>query len=129
MGARHWRDEEILAGLYGVGPADGHPNECADCRQRWEFMRRRQDELRLAEANMSQAFFASQRRAILARTERRIRSSGLHLVPWLAAVALLLLAILFIGPAPKSPPEPELSDAQLFEDVFSAVSSSEPRAV
>jgi hypothetical protein len=53
----------------------------------------------------------------------------LHLVPWLAAVALLLLAIVLNRPAPNSPPESELSDAQLFEDVFSAVSSSEPRAV
>jgi hypothetical protein len=92
-------------------------------------MSRRQDKLRLAEANMPEAFFASQRRAILARTERRSRSSGLQLVPWLAVVALLLLAIVINQPAPMPPPGPELSDAQLFEDVFAAVSSSEPRAV
>src|SRR5437867_285049 len=86
--------EDQLAALCGVGPVDGHPNECADCRQRQEFMRRRQDELRLAGANMSEAFFASQRRAILARTEGRPRSAGLQLVPWLAAVVLLLAIVI-----------------------------------
>jgi len=129
MGAEHWSDEEILAGLYGAGPVDGHPDECADCRQRWELMRRRQEELRLAEPDLSEAFLASQRRAIMARTEGRSRSSGLQLVPWLGAVVLLLLAILVNRPAPKLQPAPEVSDAQLFEDVFSTVSSSEPRAV
>ena len=129
MGAEHWSDEEILAGLYVAGPVDRHPDECADCRQRWELMRRRQEELRLAEPDLSEAFLASQRRAIMARTEGRSRSSGLQLVPWLGAVVLLLLAILVNRPAPKLQPAPEVSDAQLFEDVFSTVSSSEPRAV
>jgi len=129
MGAEHWSDEEILAGLYGAGPVDGHPDECADCRQRWELMRRRQEGLRLAEPNLSGAFLASQRRAIMARTEGRSRSSGLQLVPWLGAVVLLLLAILVNRPASKLQPAPEVSDAQLFEDVFSTVSRSEPRAV
>ncbi len=129
MGAEHWSDEEILAGLYGAGPVDGHPDECADCRQRWELMRRRQEGLRLAEPNLSGAFLASQRRAIMARTEGRSRSSGLQLVPWLGAVVLLLLAILVNRPAPKLQPAPEVSDVQLFEDVFSTVSRSEPRAV
>ena len=129
MGAEHWSDEEILAGLYGAGPVDGHPDECADCRQRWELMRRRQEGLRLAEPNLSGAFLASQRRAIMARTEGRSRSSGLQLVLWLGAVVLLLLAILVNRPAPKLQPAPEVSDAQLFEDVFSTVSRSEPRAV
>src|SRR5436309_7674721 len=89
MGARHWSDEDILAGLYGVGPMDGHSNDCADCRRRWELMRRRQEELRLAEPNLSGAFLASQRRAIMARTEAPPRSSGLQLVPWLAAVGVV----------------------------------------
>ncbi len=129
MGAEHWSDEEILAGLYGAGPVDGHPDECADCRQRWELMRRRQEGLRLAEPNLSGAFLASQRRAIMARTEGRSRSSGLQLVLWLGAVVLLLLAILVNRPAPKLQPAPEVSDVQLFEDVFSTVSRSEPRAV
>ncbi|SRR6266545_916752 len=129
MGARHWSDEEILAGLYDVGPMDGHPNECADCRRRWELMRRRQEELRLAEPNLSGAFLASQRRAIMARTEGGSRSAGLQLAPWLAAVVLLSLSILVNRPAPKLQPQPEVSDAQLFDDVFSIVSSSEPRAV
>jgi len=128
MGAEHWSDEEILAGLYGAGPVDRHPDECADCRQRWELMRRRQEGLRLAEPNLSGAFLASQRRAIMAQTEGRSRSSGLQLVPWLGAVVLLLLAILVNRPA-KLQPAPEVSDAQLFEDVFSTVSRSEPRAV
>ena len=129
MGAKHWSDEEILAGLYGAGPVDGHPNECADCRRRWEWMGRRQEGLRLAEPDLSEAFLAFQRRAIMARTEGSSRSSGLQVVPWVAAVVLLLLAILVHRPAPKLQPTPEVSDAQLFEDVFSIVSSSEPRAV
>ena len=41
----------------------------------------------------------------------------------------MLLAILVNRPAPKLQPAPEVSDAQLFEDVFSTVSRSEPRAV
>jgi hypothetical protein len=129
MGARHWSDEELLAGLYGVGPTDGHPNDCADCRQRWELMCRRQEDLRLTEPNLSGAFLASQRRAITARTEGRPRSSRFQVVPWLAAVVLLLLAILINRPAPKLRPAPEVSDAQFFEDVFSTVSRSEPRAL
>lgn len=129
MGLSHWSDEEILTGLYGVGPADGHPNECADCRRRWESMRLRREALRVPEPEMSEAFFASQRRAIIARTEGRPRSSGFQLVPWLAAVVLLFLAIVTNRPAPVSKPAPEQSDAQLFEDVFAVVSSSEPRAV
>lgn len=128
MGARHWSDEEILADLYNVGPADGSPDECADCRRRREWVRRRQEELRVAAPELSEAFLAAQRQAIMARAAIRPRFSGLRLVPGLAAVVLLLLTIIVTRPVPKVQPAPE-PDAQLLEDVSSIVTHSEPRAV
>lgn len=127
MHSRHWSDEEILADLYGVGPVDRSPHECADCRQRREWVRRRQEELRAA-PELSETFLAAQRQAIMARAQGRPRFSGWRLVPGLAAVVLLLLTILVIRPVPKIQPAPE-PDAQLLEDVFSIVARSEPRAV
>ena len=128
MSARHWSDEEILADLYGVGPVAGSLDECADCRQRREAMRRRQEELRAAVPKLSEGFLAAQRQAIMARAVLRPRLSVLQLVPGLAAALLLLLAIIVTRPVPKIQPAPE-SDAQILEDVFLIVSRSEPRPV
>lgn len=129
MGTRHWSDEEILADLYGVGPMAGSLDECADCLRRRQSMRRRQEELRAAAAEPSETFFAAQRQAVMARVAYRPRFSSWQLVPGLAAVVLLVLAIFFNRPLPTVRPAPEASDAQLLEDVFSIVARSEPAPV
>ena len=129
METRHWSDEEILADLYGVGPVAGSRDECADCQRRRQSMRRRQEELRAAAPEPSETFFAAQRQAVMARGTYHPRFSSLQLVPGLAAVVLLLLAIFFNRPVPPAQPAPEVSDAQLLEDVFSIVARSEPTPV
>ncbi len=145
---RHLTNDELLHRLYGLGEAEGETNlhlrECSECADRWRTFERRRAET-AAGPEVSSEFLAAQRRGIYARLEER--SSGMH-VRWAPAVAAgFLLAAgvyLFIpGPIPgrhgvaRTPNRPvpvahvvhaEMSDEQLFSDVYSMEQSVEPRA-
>ena len=125
MGSRHWDDHELIKRLYGVGPEDGHLDECDRCAGRWSALVSARDQV-LAPPSVSEELMARQRLAI----RRSLENAGVHR-GWLlyasatATAAVLLAAVLLYRPAPA--PEP-LSDRQFFADVYSMARSSEPLA-
>jgi hypothetical protein len=155
---RHLTNDELLNRLYGLGEAEGestlHLRECTGCAERWRAFERRRAETAAwpdLSGDASNEFLAAQRRSIYARLEER--SGGIH-VRWAPAVAAgFLLAVgvyLSIpGPGRHVVPQPanaaytsthnrpapvahvvhaEMSDEQLFSDVYSMEQSAEPRA-
>jgi hypothetical protein len=145
---RHLTNDELLNRLYGLGEAEGQTNlhlrECAECADRWRTFEQRRAET-AAWPEVSSEFLASQRREIYARLEER--SGGLH-VRWAPALAagFLLAAGAYLAipvghgvpktsaPAHNRPAQvahvvhAEMSDEQLFSDVYSMEQSAEPRA-
>ena len=129
MYGKHWSDDELVARLYGVRPEDPHIKVCESCARRWEAVRLRHDTLRPAAPEVSEAFLAAQRRAIEARLGERRLHVRRTLVPALAAV-LAAAVLVVMRPAPEKPPAvQEISDSQLFEDVFRRASATEPSSV
>jgi hypothetical protein len=129
MRDRHWSDEELVARLYGVGPEDGHLDECESCKRRWDMIRNRRKGLSAPAIEVSETFLAAQRRAIQSRLGDKPRPFPRVLVPVLAA---LLLAVLLVvrRPPPEEPPVAhEIPDSQLFNDVFRMVSEAEPSSI
>jgi hypothetical protein len=126
---KHWSDEQLVARLYGIGPEDSHLELCPSCAKRWEAIRLAYENARPSAIEMSDEYFAAQRRAIRTRLGRKRRTVPRVLVPVL--VTLLLAAIVIVyKPSHKPPPTAdEISDSQLFEDVFRRVSGTEPSAV
>ena len=126
---KHWSDEEFVARLYGVGPEDGHLDVCESCARRWEAILGRYEKLRPVGIEVSGEFLAAQTRAIHARLREKRHSFPRVLIPVL--VTLLLAAVMIVyRPAPESPPPvKKVSDAQLFEDLFSRLSDPAPSAV
>jgi hypothetical protein len=143
---RHLTNDELLNRLYGLGEAEGETNlhlrECPGCADRWRAFERRRAETAVEpdlSSDASNEFLAAQRRAIYARLEER--SSGMH-VRWAPAVAagFLLAAGVYLAipgrhAVPQTPNRPapvtahaEMSDEQLFSDVYSMEQSAEPRA-
>jgi hypothetical protein len=147
---RHLTNDELLNRLYGLGEAEGETNlhlqECTECADRWRAFERRRAET-AAWPEVSNEFLVSQRRGIYARLEER---PGMH-VRWAPAVAagFLLAAGVYLslpGTIPRrhapqaatsvhNRPAPvahvvhtEMSDEQLFSDVYSMEQSAEPRA-
>ncbi len=138
---QHLNDDELLARLYGLGEGHAHLGahleECPECAGRLAAMElRRADSAAEAPANpVSSDFLAGQRRAIYARLEQpaplRVRWA-----PAVAAATLLAVGVLMYHPthavvphrAPAPVARPELSDDQLFSDVFSMEQAAEPRA-
>jgi hypothetical protein len=123
--SEHWDDDALIRRLYGIGPQDGHLDECLECAQRWEAMSAVRKGV-LEPPRTPEVLLAAQRRAIYDRLEQPpIR---LALVPAaLATAALVLAAVLLHKPAPQN--YQAQSDAALMADVYSLVQSDEPRAV
>ncbi len=133
MPARHWTDDELIARLYGVGPEDGHLEECGECAARWRrFVAVR--ERALVEPEVSQEFLTAQRRRIYERIEapRHVFWKPALGVP-IAATAMILAALLLSGPKPS--PQPTLAssdrpkDAELFADIYDTLESAELQAL
>lgn len=145
---RHITNDELLDRLYGLGEAEGETNQhlqgCAECADRWRAFERRRAET-LAWPPVSSEFLAGQRREIYARLEEP--SGGLHVrwAPALAAGFLLAAGVYFAIPGrhvvpqtsttAHSRPAPaahvvhaEMTDEQLFSNVYSMEQSAEPRA-
>ena len=128
MSVRHWTDDELIGRLYGLGPGDGHLAECKECAGRWRALEATR-RLVLDPPPASEEFLAGQRRAIYGRLEYPVRRPGwLQLAPAVAATAaVVVLAVVLHRPAPA--PEPGLSDAELFAEVYAMVQSDESVAV
>jgi hypothetical protein len=130
MTDRHWSDDDLLDRLYGIGPGDGHLEQCPECQSRWNRLSTRRSEL-LRPPEVSSSDLAAQRRNIYRRLDRPARSAAVRFAPILAVFAMLLVAFFLWRPgsAPQAPPPaPQISDAQLFSEVSSMAQSSEPQA-
>ena len=128
MTVRHWTDDELIGRLYGLGPDDGHLGECEECAGRWRALEATRG-LVLDPPPAPEEFLAGQRRAIHGRLEHPARRPGwLQLAPAaVATAAVVVLAVVLHRSAPA--PEPGLSDAELYAEVYSMVESDEPLAV
>jgi hypothetical protein len=125
MGTRHWDDDELIERLYGLGPEDGHLDECEHCAGRMSALLGAREQV-LAPPSVSEEWMARQRLAI----RRSLDTPGRNRrwLPYGSAVAtaaVLLLAVLLYRPAPAPKPP---SDAEIFADVYSLANSSEPLA-
>ncbi len=126
--AEHWNDDELMERLYGLGPEDGHLRECAACGARWRALLQARGRV-LEPPPIAEELLAAQRRAIYTRLEQPVSRRGwFSFAPAaVATAAVLLLAVLLRGPAPRTNSEP--SDTELFADVFVLAQGTEPQAV
>jgi hypothetical protein len=129
MDNRHWSDEDFVARLYDVGPDDDHLESCAECMQRWEKHRLRRQLLLASTPQVPAGFLDGQRRSILGLLQEPPRAPHFRLAPALTAILLILVVITIFRPAPRQQYVEIVPDEQLFEEVFSLVSTSEPQAV
>lgn len=130
MRERHWTDEELIARLYGVGPSDGHVEQCAECSGRWRDLMAARERVLQERPVVADSFWAAQRRAVMDRIEHRTHKPWMwSLTPVLSTVALVLMAIVLSRPVPVEQPVLSSSEAELFTDIYSEVHSAEPAAV
>jgi len=130
-GHEHLSEDALLDAVYGIAgnEADEHLRRCADCAQRlheWHEKRA----AAAASVEISAEFLAAQRRKIYKRIERPSPKRWLW-APGLAAACALAVGIFVYHPAPQqqqSSKPAEISDAQLFGDVYSMEQAVEPAA-
>jgi hypothetical protein len=129
MSVRHWTDDELIGRIYGLEPGDGHLAECEECAGRWRALEAARG-LVLDPPPAPEEFLAGQRRAIHDRLEHTVRRPGwLELAPAaVATAAVVVLAVVLYRP-PSPAPQPGLSDAELYGEVYSMVQSDEPLAI
>lgn len=130
-GHEHLSEDALLGAVYGIAgnEAETHLRRCADCAQRlheWQEKRA----ATTASVEIPSDFLAAQRRKIYQRIERPSRKRWLW-TPSLAAACALAIGIFVYHPArqphPVSKPA-EMSDAQLFGDIYSMEQVVEPAA-
>ena len=130
-GHEHLSEDALLNAVYGIAGsvAEKHLRECADCAQRLEEWHEKRA-AGLESREISDEFLAEQRKKIYARIERPARKYWLW-APGIAAACALAIGVFVYHPAPKQPPDrrAEISDAQLFREVYSMEQSLEPAAV
>ena len=133
MRDRHWTQEELVAGLFGLEPEDRHLAACPECRRRLDSMRQRRDTLAAAiEGRVSGERLAAQRLAIRSRIGNRNRKFNPFLVPTFAAAALIALTV-FISLRPTTAPEQQVRGAaagdEVLEEAYRMSTSLEPAAL
>ncbi|HEY7334414.1 MAG TPA: hypothetical protein VH639_05995 [Bryobacteraceae bacterium] len=131
---RHLNNDELLDQLYGIGSSEAksHLLQCAVCAARYAAFERRRAEAATA-TDVPNDFLAAQRREVYARLgddpNRHVRWA-----PAVAAALLLALGMFLQWPEQRVSESPapaaraELTDEQLFSDVYSIEESPEPRA-
>jgi hypothetical protein len=127
MNGGHWTEQHFIENLYGIGSGDdGHLDECAACRERWTEIRVRRQAI-VAEPEVANEILAKQRRTIYRRLDRGTHPAAKGMMPAFAVVLLLLLGFFFMRPVPPSSKiSPNVSDAELFSDIYALEQSSEP---
>jgi hypothetical protein len=140
----HLTNDELLDRIYGLGENSiPHLRDCKECSGRFQALERRRAEASLLTAGSagtnaaaSNEFLAAQRRAIYARLGEA-PAARLHWAPAALAVAFLLVMGVFLarphaGNRVMRPAAPalavDLSEDQLFSDLYSMEQSVEPRA-
>jgi hypothetical protein len=132
----HWTDDELVAHLYGVGPENGHAEQCSMCSARLANMRaaRTSVEERASGEEVSAEFLHAQRRRIYAVLSRAARPlSPINVRRWAsAATAVLVLAggMLFYEQRSRQRPQldEQTTDAQLALEVSHMAESAEAPA-
>jgi hypothetical protein len=145
----HLSNDQLLDRLYGLGEAEGtanlHLRECSGCAERLRAFERRQAEAAAA-PEVPAEFLAAQRRGIYARLEQGPQAHS-RWAPALVAACALAVGLFWVYPPhharPQAPSRPaaivaqsaahavahsDVSDEQLFSDVYSMEQSAEPRA-
>lgn len=130
-GHEHLSEDALLDAVYGIAgnEADAHLRECADCAQRLHRWREKRAAT-AARVEIPDEFLAAQRRKIYERIERPSRKHWLW-APGLAAACALTVGIIVYHPASQKQPvnkHAEISDAQLFGDIYSMEQVVEPAA-
>jgi hypothetical protein len=126
----HWTDEQLIDHLYGLGPLDGHLNQCEHCGSRLSAMESRREQVISSEKPVSHEFLAAQRRAIYARLSQPRHFWSDWPLSRLAAAAAMLVVL--AGSAAvyenhrRELVAQSISDAQLVQDVSRLCFESEP---
>jgi hypothetical protein len=128
----HWTDEQLIDHIYGIGPADGHLNQCEYCLSRLSAAETRRRQVSMEEP-VSDTFFAAQRRAIYARlSEPHSWWRKLPAGRWAAASAMVAVLLGSATAYQYQSHRRELAesraDAQLAQDVSQMSFESEPQA-
>jgi hypothetical protein len=125
----HLSEDVLLNAIYGIADrdAEAHLRACPECTGRIEEWRQRGAAARSDEA--SDEFFAGQRRRIYQRIEQPSRRLWWW-APALAATGALAVGIFLYQPHHETAPQagPEVSDTQLFNDIYSMERTMEPSA-
>jgi hypothetical protein len=139
---QHLSQNELLDRMYGLNESGvAHLQVCEECSSRFQALERRRAEavagaFGRSEAAVSNEFLLAQRRAIYSRLDQA-PPARLHWAPAALGVAFLLVTGVFLARphaaySPVRPPAPvagvELSQEQLFSDLYSMEQSPEPLA-
>jgi hypothetical protein len=141
LSGAHLSNDELLDRMYGLGESGGsHLQECEECSDRLQALEQRRTEVvaeSLERTTVSNELLLAQRRAIYSKLGQA-PATRLHWAPAALGVAFLLVTGVFlVRPhaeyAPELPPASapgvvELSNEQLFSDLYSMEQSVEPRA-
>jgi hypothetical protein len=127
----HLSEDALLDAVYGItgNDAEMHLRGCADCGQRLHEWREKRAAT-VASVEIQDEFLAAQRRKIYERIERPPHKRWLW-APGLAAACALAVGIFVYHPAPQQQPvnrPAEISDAQLFGEIYSMEQAVEPAA-
>jgi hypothetical protein len=130
---RHLTNDEFIDRVYGIADpaAESHLRECRECADRAAAFEERRSEA--AECPISAGELAAQRRAIYTRIDATSKVQT-RWAPAFAAGLLLVMGVVLYRPLtriaehPVTPVRTEISDEQLFSDVYSIEDSAEPRA-
>ena len=130
-GHEHLSEDALLDAVYGIAgnEAETHLQRCANCARRlYEWQEKRA--ATVASVEVTAEFLAAQRRKIYDRIERPSRKRWLW-APGLAAACALAVGVFVYHPTPQPQPvnkAAEISDAQLFGDIYSMEQVVEPAA-
>ncbi len=130
-GHEHLSEDALLDAVYGIpgNDADAHLRRCADCAQRLQQWHEKRSAA-AADVEISGEFLAAQRRKIYERMERPSPKRWLW-APGLAAAAALAVGTFVYHPLSQQQrvkTRAEISDAQLFGDIYSMEQAVEPAA-
>ena len=125
--ASHWTNDELLASFYGVGPADDHLQECAECRACLASMQSSRESVELAASpadGVTISLLAAQRRSVYQRLDQPVRWwSSMSVRRWAAGLttACVLGGSLFLYEQNQEikMAQERVSDAKLAQEVAS----------